>query len=125
MQKLINFDNVTKENVKQGNANWPQIPDHPYRILIIQGSGSGKTYSLFHLISHQHDIDKIYLIMKDQLLINKWEPTGLKHLNDSKGSVEYSKDIKDVYENIEEHNQIRKQKALTVFDDMIANMLSN
>ena len=63
--------------------------------------------------------------MKDQLLINKWESTGLRHLNDSKGSVEYSKDIKDVYENIEEHNQIRKQKALTVFDDMIANMLSN
>ena len=125
MQKLINFDNLAKENVKEDNANWLQIHDHPCRILIIGGSGSGRTYSLFHLISHQHDIDKIYLIVKDKLLINKWESTGLKHLNDFKGSVEYSNDIKDVYENIEEHNQIKKQKTLTVFDDMIANMLSN
>ena len=42
MQKMINFDNVTKENRKEHNPNWPQIPDHPYRILIIGGSGSRK-----------------------------------------------------------------------------------
>ena len=34
MQKMINFDDVIKENTKEHNPNWPQIPDHPYRILI-------------------------------------------------------------------------------------------
>ena len=42
MQKLINFDDVTKENIKEHNPNWLQIPDHPYVILIIRGSVSGK-----------------------------------------------------------------------------------
>ena len=35
MQKMINFDDVTKENIKEQNSNWPQFPDHLYRILII------------------------------------------------------------------------------------------
>ena len=56
---MINFDNVTKENIKEKNSNWPQISDHPYRILIIGGSGSGETNSLFNLISQQLDADKI------------------------------------------------------------------
>ena len=55
----------TKENIKGHNPNWPQTPDHPYRILIIGGSESEKTTSLFNLISHQPDIDKIYLYAKD------------------------------------------------------------
>ena len=53
---MINFDDVTKENIKEHNTNWPQILDHPYRILIIRGSGSGKTNSLFNLISQESDI---------------------------------------------------------------------
>ena len=57
---MINFDDVTKENIKEHNPNWPQISDHPYRILMIGGSGSGKTNSLFNLIKHQPDIEKIY-----------------------------------------------------------------
>ena len=61
---MINFDDVTKENIKEHNPNWPQIPDHPYRILIIGGSGSGKTNSLFNLINQKPDIDKIYLYAK-------------------------------------------------------------
>ena len=61
---MINFD-VTKENIKEHNSNWPQILDHPYRILIIGGSGSGKTNSLFNLINHQPDIDKTYSYIKD------------------------------------------------------------
>ena len=83
MQKRINFNDVAKENIKEHISNWPQIPDHPYRILIIGGSGSGKMNSLFNLISHQPDIDKIYLYAKDpyeakyQLLFNKKESTGL------------------------------------------------
>ena len=46
---MINFDDATKENIKEHNPNWPQIPDHPHRILIIGGSVSGKTNSLFNL----------------------------------------------------------------------------
>ena len=45
---MINLDDVTKQNSKEYNPNWPQIPDHPYRILTIAGSGSGKTNSLFN-----------------------------------------------------------------------------
>ena len=62
---MIKFDDVTKENIKKHNVNWPQTHDHPYRILIIGGSGSGKTDSLFNLINRQPDIDKIYLYPED------------------------------------------------------------
>ena len=64
------------------HKNWPYIPDHPYRILIIEDSGSGKTSLLLNLINNQPDIDKIYLYAKDpheakyQFLINKRENTG-------------------------------------------------
>ena len=39
---MFNFDYITKEGTKEHNPNWPEIPDHPYWILIIEGSGSGK-----------------------------------------------------------------------------------
>ena len=63
---MINFDDVVKENIKEHNPNWPHIPDHLYRILIIGGSGSGKANSFFKLINQQLDIDKIYLYAKDR-----------------------------------------------------------
>ena len=50
---------------KQNNLDWPYIPDHPYRILIIGGSGSGKTNALLNLPNNQLDIDKTYLHSKD------------------------------------------------------------
>ena len=90
---MINFDDVTKENIKQHNPNWPQISDLPYRILMIRDSGSGKTKSLFNVISQKPDIDEIYLHAKDpfkanyQFLIKKLESTSLKHVNDSKGVI--------------------------------------
>ena len=62
---------------------------------------------------------------KYQLLINKKKNTGWKHSNHSKVFIEYSNDIDDIYENIEEYNPNRKQKTLIAFDDMIADMLSN
>ena len=62
---MINFDDIVNDNKIKQNENWPYIPDHPYRILIIGGSGSGKTYVLLNLIQKQPDIDKIYLYTKD------------------------------------------------------------
>ena len=53
IQKMINFDHVTKKNIKSYYTMCPQIPDHPYRILIIGGFGSGKTNLLFNLINQQ------------------------------------------------------------------------
>ena len=62
---MINLDSITNQNNKKHNEKRPYIPDHPYRILIIGGSGSGKTNTLLHLINEQDDIDKIYLYAKD------------------------------------------------------------
>ena len=128
---MINFDEYTNENIIEHNSKWPYIPDHPYRILIIGGSGSGKTIALLNLINNQPDIDKIYLYAKDpykakyQYLINKHEKIGLNNFNDPKAFMEYSNDMQDVYENIEDYNPIKKQKVLIVFDDMTADMINN
>ena len=71
---MINFDNYANENKTEHNLKWPYISEHPYRILIIGGSGSTK-------INNQPDIDKIYLYAKDpyegkyQFLINKRKST--------------------------------------------------
>ena len=65
MKEMIDFDDVTKENIEEHNSNWQQIPDHLYRVLIIGGSGTGKINSLFNLIDHKLDIDIIYLYAKD------------------------------------------------------------
>ena len=128
---MINFDDVIKENKNEHDPNWPQIPNDPYSILIIGGSGSGKTNSLFKLINQQPDIDKIYLYTKDpyeatyQFLINKRESRGLEHFNDSKAFIEYSNNMNNIYKNIEEYNLNKKRKILIIFDDMIADIVSN
>ena len=128
---MINFDDYTNENLIEHNSKWPYIPDHPYRILIIGSSGSGKTNALLNLINNQPDIDKIYLYAKDpyekkyQYLINKCEKVGLDRFNDAKAFMEYSNGMQDVYKNIEEYNPIKKRKVLIVFDDMTADMINN
>ena len=132
---MINFDDVTKENIKEQNPNRSKIPDLPYRILINEGSGSGKANSSCNLISQKPDIDRIYLYNKDpykakyQFLINKRKSTGWKHLNDSKALIEYSNDMDDIYKNIEEYSPIKKsnkkRKIWIFFDDMITNMLNS
>ena len=59
---MIKFDESTNENKKEHNLNWPYIPDHLHRILIIGGSATGKTNALLNLIKNQQDIDKIISI---------------------------------------------------------------
>ena len=104
---MINFDDYTNEIKTEHNLKWSYIPDLPYRVLIIGGSGSGKTKALLNLIYNQPDIDKIYLYVKDpfeakyQYLINKLEEVGLNHHLDPNVFIEYSNDMQDLSENIE------------------------
>ena len=116
--------------IKENNPNWPYIHDHPYKILIIEGSGSGKTNTL-NLINNQPDIDKIYLYAKDpyedkyQFLIKKRESIGLKHFNDPKAFIEYSNDMHDIYKNLDDYNPDKENKVLIAFGDMITDMINN
>ena len=109
---MINFDDYVNEIALK---DWPYIPDHPYRILIIGGSGSGKTNLLLNLIGNQPDTDKIQLYAKDpyeskyQYLINKRKSVGINHFNDPKAFIYYSNDIHDVYENIDDYNPDNKK----------------
>ena len=100
---MINFEDYANENIIEHNSKWSYIPDDPYRILIIGGSGSGKSNALLNLINNQPYIDKIYLYAKDpfetkyQYLINKHEKVGLDHFDDPKAFIESSNDMQDVY----------------------------
>ena len=129
--KMISLDSITNENNKKHNEKWPYIPDHPYRIIIIGGSGSGKTNALINLINEQNDIDKIYLHARDlsepkyEYLIKKREDVGIKHVNNSNAFIECSSTMDDVYENIHDYNPSRRRKILIVFDDMIADIMKH
>ena len=128
---MIILDSITNENNKEHNEKWPYIPDHPYRILIIGGSGSGKTNALINLINEQHDIDKIYFYARDlskpkyEYLIKKRENVGIKHLNNQNAFIECSNTMDAVCENINYYNPVRKRKTFIVFDDMIADIMTN
>ena len=127
---MINFDDYVNEN-KTEHKNWPYIPDKPYRILIIGGSGSGKINVLLNLIESQPDIDKIYLHAKDpyeckyQYLINKRKVVGINNFNNPKAFIEYSNDMRNVYKNINDCNPDKENKILIVFDDMVVDMIHN
>ena len=128
---MINFDDYTNENKAKHNFKWSYIPDHTHRILIIVGSGSGKTNALLNLIGNQPNIDKIYLYAKDlyeaiyQYLSKKRKKVRLDHFNDPNIFMEYLNDMQDVYKNIEKYNLGRKYKVLIVFDDVIADKINN
>ena len=128
---MIDLDSFTNENNKKHNEKWPYIPDHLYRIIIIGGSESGKTNALINLINEQNDIYKIYLYARDlsepkyENLIKKRENVGIKHLNNPNAFIECSNTMDEVYENINDYNPIRKRKKLFVFDEMIADIMTN
>ena len=62
---------------------------------------------------------------KYKVLIKKYEDAGIKHLNDLNAFIECSNTMDDVYENIHDYNSSRKRKILIVFDDMIADIMTN
>ena len=109
---MLNLDNIVsnKNTSSSEDNNWP------FRMLIIGPSGSGKTNTLLHLINDLHPIDKIYLYAKDihepkyEYLINKRE---------------YSDDMNDVLDDINNDNKNRDKKVLIVFDAMIADIEYN
>ena len=113
---MINLDSITNENNKKHNEKWPYIPDHPYRILIIGGSGSEKTNTLLNLIDGQNDFDKIYLYARDlnepeyKILIKNHKGAGIKHLNYPNAFIECSNTLDDVHEKIHDYNSNRKRK---------------
>ena len=93
-----------------------------------------KTNTLLNLIKEQDNddlIDKIHLYAKDlseakyEYVIRNCENAGIKHLNDSKAFIECSNTMNDVYEKIDNYISKRKRKILIVFDDMIADIMTN
>ena len=128
---MINLDSITNENNKEHNKKWPYIPDHWYRILIIDGSGSEKTNALLHLIKKQDDINKKFLYAKDlskpkyEFLIKKREYPRIKYFIDPNALIECSNTMDYFYENIDDYSQNRQRKILIMFDDVIAYVISN
>ena len=104
---MLNLDNIVSNKKKSSSEK----DDWPFRMLIIGPSGSGKTSTLLHLIDKFHPIDKIYLYAKDtdeekfQYLINKREQAGMKNFNDPLAFIEYSSDMNDVLEDINNYNK--------------------
>ena len=122
---MLNLDNIISNKSENKDNNWP------FRMLIIEPAGSGKTNTLLHLINNLHPIDKIYLYAKDihepkyEYLINKREQAGIKNLNDTHAFIEYSDDMDDVLDDINNYNKNRDKKVLIVFDDMVADIEYN
>ena len=87
--------------------------------------------ALLNLISQRDDINKIYLYAKDlsepkyEFLVKEREDVGIKHFNYSNAFIECSNTIDDVYDDIDYYNPKGKRKILIVFDDIIADFMSN
>ena len=122
---MLNLDNIVSNKKKSSSEN----NDWPFRMLIIGPSGSGKMNSLLYIIDKFHAIDKIFVYAKDtdeekyQYLINKREQAGIKNLNDPHAFIEYSNDMNDVLDDINDYNKNRDKKVLIIFDDMIADIM--
>ena len=100
--------------------------------MIIGLSGNGKTNAPLNLIQQDNNVTgKIYLYAKDleepkyQFLIKKREQAGIKNLNDPTAFIEYFNSMDNVYDAINDYNPNRKRKVLIVYDDIIADIMTN
>ena len=125
---MFNLDNIINKNNKNSDKDWT------FRMLIIGPSGSGKTNALLHLtqnLNNTNPIDKIYLYAKDlsepkcEFVINNRKNAGIKNYNDPNAFIEYSNTMDDVFENIDDYKTKMKRRILIVFDDMIADIMTN
>ena len=132
--KIINLESITNKNNKEHNEKWPYIPNHPYRIIIIFGSGSGKVNTLLNLVKEKdyHDvIDKMYLYARDlskpkyQFLIKKRVDAGIKHVNNPNIFIVCSNTMDDVYKKTDYYNPKRYKKVWITFDDMLADIMTD
>ena len=120
---MLNLDDIVRNKKENKDNDWP------FRMLIIGPSGAGKTNTLLHLINNFHPIDKIYSYAKDtderkyQYLIHKREQAGIKNVNDPHAFIEYSSDMNDALDDINNYNKNRDKKVLIIFDDMIADIM--
>ena len=105
---MFNLDVFTNGNNKEHNRKLPYIPEHPYSMLMIGGSGSGKTNLLLNLIKG-HLYEKDLNEPKYQSLIQKREDAGIKRLNDPKTLTEYLNTMDDFYNNIDDYNPKRER----------------
>ena len=127
---MINFD-LVNNNIKNNNTNNIYSYTHPFRILIISPSGSGKTNLLRDIINEREDIDKIYLFARDlnehkyELLINTRKKVGINHCNDENEFIESFDSMDYVFFNIDDFNIGRKRKVVIIFDDMIPDIVTN
>ena len=123
---MLNLDDIVSNNkIKKDKSSSEHSTlksnDWPFRMLIIRTSGSGKTNTLLHLINNLHPIDKTYLYAKDigedkyNYLINKREEAGIKNLNDPKAFIEYSDDMSDALDDINNYNKHRDKKSTNSF----------
>ena len=122
---MLNLDNIVSNKNENKDNNWP------FRMLIIGLYYRTNYRTLLHLINNLHPIEKIYLYAnnihepKYEYLINKREQAGIKNLNDPHAFIEYSNDMNDVLDDINNYNKSRDKKVLIVFDDMIADIEYN
>ena len=123
---MTNYDQSVEID---NNPNWPYILDHPNRISIIRGSGSGKTNVLLNLTrNHWPGIDKIHWYVKDSFeskyqFIDGREKVGIEKIK--KHPLIIHKQLIITMKKIGDYNSTKKKTVLIVFDDMIEDMESN
>ena len=106
------------------NLNWSYIPDNLYRILTTGGSGSGKPNVLF-ILTKSICTSKIHSNQSINYLLTEEKKQELKNQKNPKAFIEYSQTNDDIYENLEDHNPMKKRKVLILFDNVIVDMESN
>ena len=111
---MSSLDDITNKHNEEHNLKRPYIPDHPYSMLIIRWSQSGKTNSLIILINKTYWQD-LFVFQRLKwtkisfFLIKKRKVIEIKHLNDPKVCIIYSQCMDDVHNNINDYNPSRKE----------------